>query len=316
MIMRSRNINNSLYSGRRTRRVLNRRGKKLIAGMLGVTLVLVAGIIKDFSEPKEVMRVNIADAIEYNVVEEDNESTIEIEDTLMRKEKVEDKDSTVDKIAAWNATRKTDIIIRVGEWASDTAIKEGKRVYLLDSQLDSLPDDILIREDEKGKFVHEFDINMKLAKKVYNALLERGISAELQIATSKSQDLNSAGRLSNGSNPRIYLSLHHNAFDKESANGYMFYTNPGDETAANIASYLSDSIKNNGLVEQKPNRINKGNYIGELNVINNSTIGILGEMGYFTNPVEILNICSDEYTDYVSEHLADELVEVLNKFWA
>ena len=126
MIMRSRNINNSLYSGRRTRRVLNRRGKMLIAGMIGVTLVLVAGIIKDFSEPKEVMRVNIADAIEYNVVED--ESTIVIEDTLMRKE---DKGSVSDKIAMWNSTRQTDVIIRVGEYAN----KAGKRVYLLDYYL-------------------------------------------------------------------------------------------------------------------------------------------------------------------------------------
>ena len=298
-------INKSL----RRKRVLNRKGRDLIVGIVGATLLILSSPAKDFMTDvnaigNEWINIQLNSAVEINEVK-DMEKTVANDNSS-------DVVQLVDKVKEWNSTRQTDIIIRVGEYNG----KAGKRVYLLESQLDSIPKDIPIHKDEKGQFVHEFDINKKIATRLYNELINKGVSAQLQIANNKSEDLNAAGRLSNKSNPRLYLSIHTNAFDKETANGYFFISNPGDETAANIAGYLSESIKDNGLVEQKSNRTNTDNYIGELNVIHNSTICILGELGYYTNPAEIINICSDKYANYLAEHLSDELIEILDKFWA
>ena len=148
---------------------------------------------------------------------------------------------------------------------------------------------IVVREDSKGYYVSEFDINLKTATKLYNELKDNGVAVQLQVAKDKSEDLNAAGRKSNLSNPKLYISIHHNASDSKNAEGYYAITNEGDATGANIAGKLSNSIADNGLVKQRDNANNTGSYIGELNKIHNSTIPVLFELGFFTNPEELYN---------------------------
>lgn len=209
--------------------------------------------------------------------------------------------------------RQCDVVIRAGEWANEDTAKPGKRAYINGESL-NIPDDIPIRNDGDGKgfYIHEADINKKIANKVYLQLKQRGVNVKLQIATSKSEDLNSAGRIANKSNPRLYLSLHHNSYNQTS-NGFFFMCNENDKVASNVSIRLSNSIKDNGQVRQLENRKNVNSYIGELNVLNDSTIGVLAELGFFSNPRELEVICGDSYTDYVAEHLANEIVKILNE---
>lgn len=221
--------------------------------------------------------------------------------------------STVDEeqsIPAW-AIREYDVIVRVGEYNN----KSGKRIYIdnFDIRWKDIPTDIPIHRDSEGHYIHEHDINLKIATKLYNELRANGINAKLQVANSRAEDLNAAARISNKSNPKLYVSIHHNYFD-ENSKGYFGMYNEGNEIAKNIAQRLSDSIKDNGLVRQNPNRANDG-YIGELNKIHNSTVGVLMELGFFSNPNELMNIISDEYANYVGEHMANEIQNVLNDFW-
>ena len=88
--------------------------------------------------------------------------------------------------------------------------------------------------------------------------------------------------------------------------------NENDKLGAEIATRLSNAISDNGQIRQMQNRKNVNNYIGELNHLNNTTVGVLAELGFFSNPSELEIICSDAYTDYVSQHLADEIVNILN----
>ena len=88
--------------------------------------------------------------------------------------------------------------------------------------------------------------------------------------------------------------------------------NEGDKKSANVACKFSDSIKNNGYVPQRDNRLNNG-YIGELNQFKGTgKISILGEFGFF-NKAEIVKICSDEYTDYVSDKIAESIYNQLQE---
>ena len=221
--------------------------------------------------------------------------------------------STVDNeesIPAW-AIREYDVIVRVGEYNN----KSGKRIYLdqVDIRWKDIPTDIKIHRDEQGYYIHEYDINLKSATKLYNELKNRGVNVKLQVANGKSEDLNASARISNKSNPKLYVSIHHDYYSSTSK-GYHIVYNQNDNMGKAIAQRLSDSIKDNGQVPQRDCRPNANNYIGELSHLNNSTCGVLLEMGFFSSN-ELKEIISDSYSDYTSTHLADEIQNVLNDYW-
>jgi N-acetylmuramoyl-L-alanine amidase len=203
-------------------------------------------------------------------------------------------------------SRACDVIIRVGEYQG----KAGKRIYI-DNGISwkLIPTDIPIHQDNEGHYISEFDINKKVAEKLVKELQANGVNAKIQVATRKSEDLNNAARIANYDNPKLYISLHHNYYNSDST-GYFAMCNENDETALNIANRLSDSI-HNCLIPQRYTRQQDG-YIGELNNLNNTTVGVLMELGFFSNLDELKTICSDEYTDFVSSNMATEIQSILN----
>ena len=202
--------------------------------------------------------------------------------------------------------RQCEVIIRAGEYQG----KAGKRIYVNGATV-NLPKDIPIRNDNDGKgfYVSEWDINVKEAKALVEKLQARGINAKLQIAYSKSEDLNAAGRIANKSNPYLYVSLHHNYYDANST-GYFSMYNQNDTAGKAFADRLSNAIADNGQVPMRASRANDG-YIGELNVINKTTTPVLLELGFFSNISELEKICSDSYVQYVSTQLANEITSII-----
>ena len=261
--------------------------KRIIGLLLAGTIILSSANV--FAQNREYIKISLGN----------NEPATKIE-------------SQEDKVAQWNSTRACDVVIRVGEYEG----KSGKRAYITEQQKNKLEQIITIRKDSKGYYVSEYDINLKTATKLYNELLDRGINAQLQVAKDKTEDLNAAGRKSNASNPKLYISIHHNASDNKTAGGYYAITNEGDATGANIANKLADSIADNGLVKQRANTVNTGSYIGELNKIHNSTIPVLFELGFFTNPDELQMICSNKYSNHIAESMGAKIETVLNTFWS
>ena len=223
-----------------------------------------------------------------------------------------------------NSSRQVDIVIRAGEWANETQAKPGKR-FIFESNpndinisqhgisIKDIPKDIPLRCEDNQWFISEFDINLKLAKAIAKKLDSKyGVDVNLQYATTKNHDLNTAGRIAASCNPKIYLSVHHNAY-KDDTTGYFFMCNENDYDSAVAAKKLSNSISNNGMVPQRDNRHNTG-YIGELNEVGKSDtkICVLGEFGYF-NKAEIKTIVSDKYVDYVSDKIAESLYNQLKE---
>lgn len=208
------------------------------------------------------------------------------------------------------AQRKCEVIIRAGEYKG----KPGKRIYL-NNQTVKLPKDIPLRNDGDGNgfYVHEHDINVKEAKALVEKLRALGIDAKLQIASDKTEDLNAAGRISNKSNPYLYISIHHNYYNA-SSKGYFGMYNTNDTMGKLVADRLTNSIKNNNMVPQTSNRPNTG-YIGELNKIHNTTTPVLLELGFFSNPDELEYICSNQYVNYVSDNMAKEIEKILNEHY-
>ena len=220
--------------------------------------------------------------------------------------------STLDQeeIPTW-AIRKAQVVIRCGEYQN----KSGKRVYLNDIGLHfkDIPTDIKIHYDNDGAYIHEYDLNKKISTKIYKEMINRGIKVVYQDTENKSQDLNNAGRIANEQNPNVYLSIHSNYHSYDSK-GFFIMSNEGNQMARNIADRLSNSIASNGMIPKREALLNNGR-IGEMNTINGSTVALLFESGFYSNPRELKYLMSDEYANYVAKHLADEMVVVLNNYW-
>lgn len=200
--------------------------------------------------------------------------------------------------------QKTDVVIRAGEYEN----KPGKRIYV-ESDFQT-PDDIPLRKDDNGYFISEWDINVKLAKKLADYLTIYGVKTDLQISQGKSEDLNSAGRIAKMKNPKIYLSIHHNYY-KEDSTGYIYFVNPEDSKSHQYAEVLSDAISENpGKLPEWNVREQTTKYIGELNE-KPGDINMLLEAGFFSNKDELEIIMSDEQIDYVAKETAQSLISVL-----
>ena len=215
------------------------------------------------------------------------------------------EDYTIETIAM---QRQHEVIIRAGEYEG----KSGKRIYINNSTI-NIPDDIPVRNDNDGKgfYISEWDINVKEAKTLVEKLQAQGINAKLQVATSKSEDLNAAGRIANKSNPYLYVSVHHNYYD-EGSTGYFSMYNADNAKSKDVADRLSNAIKDNSMVPQRTSRANDG-YIGEMNVINDTTIPVLLELGFFSNLEELEVICSDSYVEDITTKLANEITNIIKE---
>lgn len=202
-----------------------------------------------------------------------------------------------------NYSNEVDVLLRIGEFEN----KPGKRL-ILDSYSNEY-NDLPVRYDKVNDnyYICEYDFNKKIAKKLRWVLEQNGVNVILQDTKDKSEDLNKAGRIAKAKDPKIYLSIHTNAFQRDSS-GYFFMTN-GDATSKAVADRLSYSIKDNRLIPQMQNRLNTG-YIGEMNV-EPGEINILGELGFFSNPEEAKKLSSEDYCNYVARKMGDELTQIL-----
>ena len=215
--------------------------------------------------------------------------------------------SIVDDTIETNYIQDKPIIIRIGEYEG----KAGKRVYLDDIGLHfiDIPSDIKIHYDNEGAYIAEYDLNKKIATRLYNELNSRGVNVILQDTTGRHNDLNAAGRLANKSNPYMYLSIHTNYYDYNSK-GFFIMTNQGDIQSRIIADRLSASIANNKMIPCREAILNTGS-IGELNSIQEGTIAMLFEAGFYSNPHELIRLMSDSYSDYIATHMSDEILKIL-----
>lgn len=201
-------------------------------------------------------------------------------------------------------TTTKDVVVRVGEYEN----KPGKRIYVESDY--ELPGDVPVRKDDQGYYVSEWDMNKKLASRIYDYLNKYGIDTDLQIARSKSEDLNAAGRIARAKKPTVYLSVHHNYF-KDDSTGYVYFVNPEDEKSHSYAELLTDALVDNpGQLPAWKVR-EQDNYIGEL-MEKPGSVNVLLEAGFFSNKDELKTICSDDQIDYMAKETAQVLISILN----
>lgn len=207
--------------------------------------------------------------------------------------------------AAETAIEPTHVVIRAGEYEG----KAGKRIYVDDDFI--VTGDVPLRHDERGYYIHEYDLNVKMAKRINEYLKEYGANTSLQISGSKKEDLNAAGRIAKTKNPTIYYSVHHNYVDNQNVSGYVAFTNPGDTNSMKYAQALSNTLKSNPAgIKDMGTRV-QDNYIGEMNQ-KPGDVNILMEYGFFSNiNGDLKAAMDDEHVDYMARETAKALIDIL-----
>ena len=196
-----------------------------------------------------------------------------------------------------------DIVIRAGEYEG----KPGKLIYVVSNF--EVPDDIPLRKDDKGYYISEWDINVKLAKRIAAYLKDMGADVDLQIAHRKAEDLNAAGRIAKSKNPVVYFSVHHNYYN-ETSSGYFIMTNMNKVKDKMYAEALSNALKGNpGNIPRMSVREQDG-YIGEMNV-EPGQINLLMEAGFFSNKDELKKIIDDIQVEYMARQTAIVLMRII-----
>ena len=203
------------------------------------------------------------------------------------------------------ALNEVDVVVRIGEFQN----KNGKRLVGIDENFNI---DCPIRYDkETGYHIQEYDLNKKLATKIYDYLRSQGVNVMLQDTKGKSEDLGSAGRKAKSYNPKIYLSCHHNSYNSNSS-GYLFVTN-NDTQSKKYAKQISNAMTSNPiLLGARENQINYGN-ISELSV-EPADVNMIFEAGFaLSNKEEAKKCASDEYMDFIARTMGNELIQILNE---
>ncbi|ALB44189.1 N-acetylmuramoyl-L-alanine amidase [Clostridium beijerinckii] len=172
----------------------------------------------------------------------------------------------------------------------------------------------------------ERDLNMQVADKLKEKLEANGYTV---IMTRKSSDrevlevnqsLTNRVNIANNSKADLFISLHHNSADAESARGVEVYysSKSQDESfgggysydrlskSMNVASSIASSLTNN------TGAINRGAKDGNLFVCRNTTMpAVLVELGFITNTDEAKKCADSSYQDVEATAIANAVSTII-----
>jgi N-acetylmuramoyl-L-alanine amidase len=155
--------------------------------------------------------------------------------------------------------------------------------------------------------VHEKDIVLKIALKLekylkqagYNVLLTRTGDYDLAPESSenrKREDIYKRVAMINSSNCLLYVSLHLNKFSSPMIYGAQVFYKTGDKESEKLSNDIQETIKS---ILQNTDRVAKT--INDKYLIDNTKkVGSLVEMGFLSNPDEIIMLQDDFYQEKIA----------------
>lgn len=143
-----------------------------------------------------------------------------------------------------------------------------------------------------GNDLREKDINLSVALKVGNILINHSVNVNYSRTTDVFVELAERARKANNYNADIFVSLHCNAFDNPSAKGVETYSYPGSSNGAKLAKLLQSSIVSSGVYT-----VDRGTKTANFAVLRLTNMpAALVEMGFITNG-EDANILKNRQED-------------------
>ena len=135
----------------------------------------------------------------------------------------------------------------------------------------------------------EKDINLALTEQLGQTLQERGYDILLTRESDEFIELEDRAAFANKKRAHLFISLHCNAFEDESANGTeVYYNDEGDSV------FLAQSIYN-CLLEELNTR-GRDYTFGRYEVLSRTNMpGVLIEVGFLSNPNERARLCDADF---------------------
>ena len=165
--------------------------------------------------------------------------------------------------------------------------------------------------------VLEDEINLNIAKKVYELLLDLEAKvlisrvsdydlSDLYATNHKVQDLNKRIKYMKENNADLFVSIHLNSYSNSNVSGaQVFYKNDLQESE----DFAKVMQKNLNQLNKKDKVAKKGDYY----LLNNSSSinGIIVECGFLSNSEERNKLTQDSYQNDIANHIKDGIVEYL-----
>lgn len=153
---------------------------------------------------------------------------------------------------------------------------------------------------------NEAELNLEVAKRVEKKLEEKNIQVKMSRETNEFIELGDRSRLANNYNPDVFVSIHQNSADDESANGIETYCHPDKK----MYSPLALEIQNNAIAQTGArNRDVKYSNLAVLRETNMPSA--LFESGFISNRAEYNKLVDPSYQDKLATGIANGIEEYL-----
>lgn len=172
--------------------------------------------------------------------------------------------------------------------------------------------------------VEEADLNLKIAKKLKDALEDEGFiiimtrgdekniaddEKQKTIKEMKASDLSNRVKIANNSGADIMVSIHMNKFEGSSSWGWQTFYSKNSEVGKNLAFLVQSSIQNK--IDRKNKRLALP--IEGIKIIDKTNIPtIIVECGFLSNEEDLRLLQTEEYR----EKIVDGIVDGIKEFYA
>ncbi|WP_333638261.1 N-acetylmuramoyl-L-alanine amidase [Tissierella praeacuta] len=156
-----------------------------------------------------------------------------------------------------------------------------------------------------GNGMREKDIALSVTLKVGNILKNHGVSVSYSRTTDVFLELADRAMKANNVGANVFVSIHCNAFDDNSAKGVETYSYPNSTTGARLSKSIQDSI-----ISSKVYTVNRGTKTANFAVLRLTKMpAALVELGFITNSQDanILKNRQDELALAVSKGILNNL---------
>lgn len=263
-----------------------------------------------------------ADDIEvyYDVIEGKMEIIVPNATENYSIEKVKYGSPYINSVSLKNASEKVKITVDLKESCSYTKDILGNRLYIhLDSLENVSGQKVIIDPGHGGKEVgagnngiYERDINLKVAKQVKNMLEDKGYITVLTRESNKAVTVESRVDFVNKIKPTIFISIHCNDSDVDTASGTEVLYNTKDKSKKG-SKWLADILcravvnetgtKNRGLVEGD-----------DIHIIRNSKVPVaLIEMGFVHSKYDFKLLSSKSGQGKFAQGIATGIITALEE---
>ncbi|EQK43958.1 hypothetical protein C672_2902 [[Clostridium] bifermentans ATCC 638] len=153
---------------------------------------------------------------------------------------------------------------------------------------------------------NEAELNLEVAKRVEKKLEEKNIQVKMSRETNEFIELGDRSRLANNYNPDVFVSIHQNSADDESANGIETYCHPDKK----MYKPLALEIQNNAIAQTGAR--NREVKYSNLSVLRETNMpSALFESGFISNRAEYNKLVDPSYQDKLATGIATGIEEYL-----